>query len=284
MAVVEPTMEMASVQAAGVQAAVVSEANLKAYDELLAGASRLTFRLSKGKEAFTTFRVDVDGRRDQLTILVNFDRDPNNVGKNLRNEAPFGAFVADVLLGDGADGRIVQTVWNDGVKDLSSARVNAQSMDRGEALTVDGKGVPYGALNAGCDPFTKCRANEFAMTVKRPGGEVRLAATPALNAATCRRAWCDCVLCVPCCGGVGLWFCLAPPTAHYEVQDAARAPLGAARYAEPKYTCLYGACCLAQQASGAFADLGTAPLEARRDIVVALVAQIGAISATVDSA
>ena len=52
MAVVEPTMEMASVQAAGVQAAVVSEANLKAYDELLAGASRLTFRLSKGKEAF----------------------------------------------------------------------------------------------------------------------------------------------------------------------------------------------------------------------------------------
>jgi hypothetical protein len=281
MAVVKPAMELASVQAA-----VVSEADLKAYDELLAGASRLTLRLAKSKQAFKTFRVDVDGRREVLTILVNFDRDPNNVGKDLRNAKPYNAFFADVLLGDGADGRIVQTVSNPGSnKDsLSQARVLSQSMDRGEALTVDGQAVPYGALNAGCDPFTKCRANEHAMTVKRPGGEVRLAATPALNEATCRRAWCDCILGVPCCAGVGLWFCLAPPTVRYEVQDAARAPLGAARYTEPKYTFLYAVCCTDQQPTGAFADLGTAPLEARRDIIVALAAQIGTISATVASA
>ena len=138
MAVVKPAMELASVQAA-----VVSEADLKAYDELLAGASRLTLRLAKSNKAkaFKTFRVDVDGRRDQLTILVNFDRDPNNVGKDLRNAKPYNAFFADVLLGDGSDGRIVQTVSNPGSnKDsLSQARVLSQSMDRGEALTVDGQ-------------------------------------------------------------------------------------------------------------------------------------------------
>ena len=122
-----PMMEKGSVQPTGTVVGaghpVPSEADLKAYDGLLTSASRLTLRLVKSK-AFTTFRVDVDGRRDQLTIVVNFDRDPKHVGKNLRNAEPFGAFVADVLLGDGADGRIVQTISNDGVVEYRQARVD----------------------------------------------------------------------------------------------------------------------------------------------------------------
>jgi hypothetical protein len=86
MAVVKPAMELASVQAA-----VVSEAGLKAYDELLAGASRLTLRLAKSNKAkaFKTFRVDVDGRRDQLTILVNFDGHASTA-KSAVHQTPFG--------------------------------------------------------------------------------------------------------------------------------------------------------------------------------------------------
>lgn len=154
-------------------------------------------------------------------------------------------------------------------------------MDRGEALTLRGSGVPYGALNAGCDPYTKCQANEHVIVVTRPGGDVRLSASPTLNAATCRRAWCELILAIPSLGSLVacLWCCIAPPTARYELQDANRAPLGAT-YTEKKYTCCYVMCRTGGQPTGAFVDFSTASLQARRDLVAALVARIGATAAT----
>lgn len=108
MALVQPEVVFASPPA--------GEADLKAYDALLGGASRLRLRLvTKRHLAWTTFRVDVDGARDAFSILVHFDRNPSHEGKNLVNKEPLGAFVADVVLGDGTDGgRVVQTVWHDG--------------------------------------------------------------------------------------------------------------------------------------------------------------------------
>ena len=84
--------------------------DLAAYDALLAGASNLSFYAGRNVKdvAVMTYSVAVDGALGALTIRVNHDR--AQPGKSLSNVDPFDAFVADVLLGDGSDGRVVQTV------------------------------------------------------------------------------------------------------------------------------------------------------------------------------
>ena len=93
-----------------------------------------------------------------------------------------------MALGDGSDGRIVQTITRAGVDDLYDV-AEIQSMDRGDACTVTGSlGNCCAAMNNGCDPLCKCQAIEKAIKVERASGtSVRLTATPARNKAMCRR-------------------------------------------------------------------------------------------------
>jgi hypothetical protein len=79
-----------------------------------------------------------------------------------------------------------------------------------------------------------------------------------------------------------MYVCCCPPIppTDYELQDGARAPLGGAQY-KVKYHSWLGACikygCARSEsvvADGASVDLGTAPLQARRDLVAAVAFQI----------
>lgn len=275
-------------------APVPTEADLQAFDALLANAKTLKLRgVRKRDLAWTTVRVDVDDQRDAFSILVNFDRDPAHFGKDLSGKEPYYAFVADVALGDGTDGRVVQTISNAGyggaeLYSIKPGVMTSNSMDRGETLALSGSFVPYGSSNAGCDGGLGigCKAKEYAFTVERPGGSVRLAATSALNEATCRRAWCEGLCSIPtfCAGPVFCWACWAPPSAHYELQDASNAPLEGARYTDKYHTCFYEWCIAAPGGTGSFVEFGTAPLQARRDIVAALATKIAYPSVAMSSA
>ena len=185
--------EMTQISPAGavVGAAEPKPEDLREYDAILTAASRLTFRLKtvySGKLAVSTFHVDADTNKDVFSILVNHTPDPAKRGKNLGGRAPWGEFYAVVALGDGSDGRIVQTITRAGVDDLYG-QAEIQSMDRGDACTVTGSlGNCCAAMNNGCDPLCKCQANEKAIKVERASGtSVRLTATPARNKAMCRR-------------------------------------------------------------------------------------------------
>ena len=110
-----------------------SAADLEAYDAIL-GASRLTFRLVNAPSVCTTFRVDADGTKDAFSILVNHDR--ARPGENRANDEPFGAFVADVVLGDGSDNRVVQTVTCSGQMDWKEFMYNKKSCPRSNRWTA----------------------------------------------------------------------------------------------------------------------------------------------------
>mgnify|MGYP001318518632 CR=1 FL=1 len=257
---------------------VPTEADLKAYDALLTDAKTMKIHaVSDSKNHWRTFRVDVDDARHALSIHVNFDRIKEKRGayiKDVGQDDPLGQFVADVVLGDGSDGRVVLTVHR------SQTGYPAQCMDRGEEATFAGASVPYGALNVGFSWGELCKMKEYAYTVERADGGSRLAATAALNAATCRRAWCEacCILPTACFGPMCCWACWSPPDVHYELQGADQAPLGGATYVEPKYTCIARDVCGYNTPSGAVVQFGTAPLKARRDIVIALAGSIGQMS------
>ena len=260
--------------------------DLAAYDVILGNARRLTFRMvqhvHQGK--VTTFRVDADGTKDAFSILVNHDR--ARPGENLANNEPFGAFVADVVLGDGSDNRVVQTITCSGQMDWKEFMYNkkscppVQSMDRGDQLTLT-SGSPGGATGAcGCPKCDK----EIEYKVERSSGaSTRLFASKERNEAQCRRAWCDCLCWIPffACGGpICLNVCCAHPDWHYELQDASNAPLGGASFTHKQFTCCYNECCAKNQPHKSFADLGSAPLAARRDLVASVAMRIGSILAT----
>ena len=78
--------------------------------------------------------------------------------------------------------------------------------------------------------------------------------------------------------------CCARPDWHYELQDASNAPLGGASFTHKQFTCCYNECSAKNQPHGSFADLGSAPLAARRDLVATVAMRIGSILATPVSA
>ena len=261
------------------EAIKIDEKDLRAYDAILAGASRLTFRLVKDRKlAWTTFRVDADGTKDAFSILVNHRRGAEHLGKPYRENE----FYADIALGDGSDGRVVQTVCRE------TYCVPMESMDRGDKLVVSGGLDPETNL-LGC--LLLCKAHEHELKMERASGSgVRLAFTAARNAATCRRSRFDCLCAIPtsCAGPACVSMCVAPPARYYELQDASDQPLGSALFTRKSYTCCYVCCCYAAceggQPHGSFVDFGTAPLQARRDVVAGLAACIGNVSAEVPSA
>ena len=276
-------MDMARIQPAEA-GPTPSAGDLEAYDVILGNASRLTFRLVNAPPVCTTFRVDADGTKDAFSILVNHDR--ARPGENRANDKPFGAFVADVVLGDGSDNRVVQTITCPGQMDWKEFMYNkkscppVQSMDRGDKLTLT-SGYPGGALGAcGCPKCDK----EIEYKVERSSGaSTRLFASKERNEAQCRRAWCDCLSWIPliACGGpICLNVCCAHPDWHYELQDASNAPLGGASFTHKQFTCCYNECSAKNQPHGSFADLGSAPLAARRDLVATVAMRIGSILAT----
>lgn len=276
------------------EAIKIDEKDLRAYDTILAGASRLTFRLDKDRKlAFTTFRVDADGTKDAFSILVNHRRGAEHLGKPYRERE----FYADIALGDGSDGRVVQTVFQTvsspyGDKTLV---LPVESMDRGDALVVSGGLVMWEYVDfnhiknlLGClsDLLCKCQAHEHELKMERVSGSgVRLAFTGARNAATCRRSCFDCLCAIPTsfAGPVCVNMCVAPPTGYYELQDASEQPLGSALFTRKASSYCYACCCHATceegQPHGSFVDFGTAPLQARRDVVAGLAAAIGNVSA-----
>lgn len=264
---------------------LVQRADLDAYDAILKSASRLTFWMQrKRKNAWVLFRVDADATAGAFWIVVNHDR--AQPGKCLRNKAPYRAFVADVVVGASDGGRVVQTISSGGVSDLTHAittgrhGVASQSMDRGAALELT---ATPGAF---FDPLLRCVAPRASLTVDRGGDRaVRLVATPALNGAVCRRAWFDTLIGLPtlCAGTVCVSCCCAAPPARHEVQDGAGAPLGDARYTVPHYTFCTEACCYRGQPVGATVDLGSLPVDARRDVVAAVAHQIGMTSTMPDT-
>ena len=270
------------------EAIKIDEKDLRAYDAILAGASRLTFRLVKDRKlAVTTFRVDADGTKDAFSILVNHRRGAEHLGKPYRERE----FYADIALGDGSDGRVVQTVCRE------QCCVPMESMDRGDKLVVSG-GLAVNEYNAeanmlGClsDLLCKCQAHEDELKMERISGSgVRLVSTPARNVATCRRSCFDVLCAIPTffSGPACVSMCVAPPARYYELQDASDQPLGSALFTRKSYTCCYVCCCYAAceegQPHGSFVDFGTAPLQARRDVVAGLAAAIGTVSAEVPSA
>jgi hypothetical protein len=140
---------------------VPTEADLKAYDALLTDAKTMKIHaVSDSKNHWRTFRVDVDDARHALSIHVNFDRIKEKRGayiKDVGQDDPLGQFVADVVLGDGSDGRVVLTVHR------SQTGYPAQCMDRGEEATFAGASVPYGALNVGFSWGELCKMKEYAL-------------------------------------------------------------------------------------------------------------------------
>ena len=251
--------------------------DLRAYDAILAGASRLTFRLVKDRKlAFTTFHVDADGTKDAFSILVNHRRGAEHLGKRYCE----GEFNADIALGDGSDGRVVQTVC----REKKEWCVPMESMDRGDKLVVSW-GLDTMRLS---DLLCKCQAHEHELKMERASGSgVRLAFTAARNAATCWRLQFECLCGFPTCGIVPAFVNLfvACPSRYYELQDASDQPLGSVLFTLPGRT-REGCCQYDEETSkfltlhGSFVDFGTAPLQARRDVVAGLAAWIGNVSAT----
>ena len=265
----------------------IDETDLRAYDAILAGASRLTFRLDKDRKlAVTTFRVDADGTKDAFSILVNHRRGAEHLGKRYCE----GEFNADIALGDGSDGRVVQTVCQ--TVPYRGKVLPVESMDRGDALVVSGGRADGNMLGCLSDLLCKCQAHEHELKMERASGSgVRLAFTAARNAATCWRWQFECLCGFPPCGIVPAFVNLfvACPSRYYELQDASDQPLGSVLFTLPGRT--REGCCRYDEEMfkfvtlhGSFVDFGTAPLEARRDVLAGLAACIGNVSAEVPSA
>ena len=88
------------------------------------------------------------------------------------------------------------------------------------------------------------------------GSGTRLALTPALNGALCRRGACDLLCMIPIfLLGEFAFCCWARPNMYYELQDAAHTPLGGARYTVVGHTFCTEVCCLRNLPDGARLDL-----------------------------
>ena len=212
-------------------------AALAAYDALLAGAGRLTFPLhfeydpfnNQGTETVTGF-LDVEAD-DRAAFRVKLDS-----GNWETARQSYGKYEAQIVLGGG----VVQTVSSAGGPPLKGMRwsgtrlpdpVASQSMDRGEALTVQVK---------------RTNREEVVHLTRGGGGGLSLVGPPEPPEPVC------------CCAG-------AP--AHYVAYDRAGAPLGGAQLVIPALISCRGDPRLQRQ----WLDLGSTPVASRRDLVAAVV-------------
>ena len=219
-------------------------AALAAYDALLTGASRLTFPLfyehgpyDRATESWGQPFLDVEAD-DRAAFRVKLDFGNAFVPGTVRQS--YGKYEAQIVLG----GSVVQTVSSAGGPPLKGLRwsgqrlpdpVASQSMDRGEALTVQVK---------------RTNREEVVHLTRGGGGGLSLVGPPAPPEPVC----------CACCAG-------AP--ANYVAYDRAGAPLGGAQLGIPAgISCDGGGDPRLQRL---WLDLGSTPVAARRDLVAAVV-------------
>ena len=290
---VPPGLQPGATFSVQVPAAPVDDpAATAAYDALLAGASRLTFESKSNWDQKTqtgtlAWSVEAD---TGATFRVTFDAPSlHGTGRYFgpgreQTGAPYGrgdgSYHAQVAIGD----VVVQTLSSTGVvaedhefRPLYAAALGcprppaSQSMDRGEALTIQCERPTE------CEKYKKCCCcswpEEYVRLTRGGGGGLALASPPSdekcglalacwLTAITgiptsCALPACVMLCILPCCpGDVG--------RKSYVAYDAAGAPLGGARYTVPGNKCC--------KRPKPWLDLGATPVAARRDLVAAAVA------------
>ena len=213
-------------------------AALAAYDALLTGASRLTFPLhfehgpyDRAAASWGQPFLDVEAD-DRAAFRVKLD---SGNAETVRQS--YGKYEAQIILG----GSVVQTVSSTGGPPLKGLRwsgtqlpdpVASQSMDRGEALTVQVK---------------RTNREEVVSLTRGGGGGLSLVGPREPPEPVC----------CSCCAG-------AP--AHYVAYDRAGAPLGGAQLGIPAHIS-----CRDDRLQRLWLDLGSTPVAARRDLVAAVV-------------
>ena len=262
-----------------------------AYDALLAGASRLSFESKsnwdkKTKTSTLAWSVEAD---TGATFRVTFDA-PSQFGPGRyfgpgreQTGAPYGrgdgSYHAQVAIGD----VVVQTLSSTGVvaedhewRPLYAAALGcprppaSQSMDRGEALTIQ------------CERPTECEKYKKCCCCSWPEGYVRLtrggggglaliSPLPEEKRSYAIACWLSAITGIP--TSCALPACVMICTSccpvevgrkSYVAYDAAGAPLGGAAYVVPGTKCC--------KQGKPWLDLGATPVAARRDLVAAAVA------------
>lgn len=270
-------------------AAPAAQSDADSYDALLMRSPSFTIhcvrsKQQKDKVAATMFTIDAPTEKSVLSVLVNFDR--TQPGKNLSTYPITMKYYVDIALGDGRNGRVVQTITSEGGDQQNQGfqEVIAQSMDRdGGALEISGfanRGQPQCTPTPPREEFIVKQLDQYGRSTRS-----RLVAPPELNQATKNRNILDCCIAIPtCCSGPAfLNLCWARPATHYELQTD-NAAATTAEYTVKHYTFCQEACILRGLPDGASINFGTAPLQARRDLLAAVAFQIGGIAATPDSA
>ena len=250
-------------------------AALAAYDALLAGAGRLTFRPKKRTgpsdvrpDGTYAKGFDVDTDRQKGAFEVTYDGLPGWGVQEI-----YGKYEARIVIGG-----VAQTISSAGGPpppgiicsgQLQLRPAASQSMDRGEALTVQLE------RPSECDKYKKCICfswpEEYVRLTRGGGGGLALVAPPSDE--KCGKA-CGLWFMNPLCAITGVpvcfLFCLACCPVElgretYVAYDATGAPLGGARLVGPGQKC----CSFQPQ----WLDLGATPVAARRDLVAAVVAR-----------
>ena len=276
---VPPGLEPGATFSVQVPAAPVDDpAANAAYDALLAGASRLTFsskhkNMANGPYDTGPWSVEAD---TGATFQVTFDGPSKTSGHG------DGSYNAQVLMDD----VLVQTLKSPGVATGNGSDAYfrcphppaSQSMDRGEALTIQLERPTE------CGKYQKCICcgwpEEYVRLTRGGGGGLSLVSPPSDK--KCGKA---------CCGHGpmnpgGLWLmnplctmAVCPPICllclmcspielgrdYHVAYDATGAPLGGAQFVVPGHGC----CC---KPGDPWLDLGATPVAARRDLVAAAVA------------
>ena len=261
-----------------------------AYDALLAGASRLSFESKsnwdrKTQTSTLAWSVEAD---TGATFRVTFDA-PSQFGPGRyfgpgreQTGSPYGrgdgSYHAQVAIGD----VVVQTLSSTGIvaedhewRPLYAAALGcprppaSQSMDRGEALTIQCERPTE------CEKYKKCICcswpEQYVRLTRGGGGGLSLVAPPSgdkcgkacglwLTNPLIAMAGCPviCMLCLMCSP-------IETGRETYVAYDAAGAPLGGAQFVRAGQGC----CCKPKKP---WLELGATPVAARRDLVAAAVA------------
>ena len=268
---VPPGLEPGATFSVQVPAAPVDDpAANAAYDALLAGASRLSFS-SKAEmyanEPYDTGPWSVEADTG-ATFQVTFDAPSKTMGHG------DGSYNAQVVMGDDV---VVQRFNSTGVATGNGMAASlicphppaSQSMDRGEALTIQCERPTE------CDKYKKCICcswpEQYVRLTRGGGGGLSLVAPPSGD--KCGKA-CGLWFLNPLCAMAGcpviLWlFLMCSPIENgretYVAYDATGAPLGGAQFVRAGQGC----CCKPRKP---WLDLGATPVAARRDLVAAAVA------------
>ena len=257
-------------------------AALAAYDALLAGAGRLTFRPKKRTgpsdvrpDGTYAKGFDVDTDRQKGAFEVTYDGLPGWGVQEI-----YGKYEARIVIGG-----VAQTISSAGGPpppgiicsgQLQLRPAASQSMDRGEALTVQLE------RPSECDKYKKCIClswpEEYVRLTRGGGGGLSLVSPRSGD--KCGKACCGCGqnspgglwFMNPLCAMAGLpvmcWMCLmcCPIELgrdYFVAYDATGAPLGA-QFVRPGQNCC--------KTADPWLELGATPVAARRDLVAAVVA------------